>query len=167
MNKKGIVIFLIILGLGVITLSIIGFMHAGNKTPPTQSTYTDPSNGKQLIENAPYTQSSKNNPDTTRPAFISFSTLTDRGLSKAQTTQVENAIYSYSSQKTLGFTEVSLVTNSIETTPPGSTDPGYFIKFAVTVNRSQQFFINVTYSDFNSCTTQIYKSDKTTLLFTQ
>jgi hypothetical protein len=99
--------------------------------------------------------------------YIGFSTLTDRGLSRTQQAQVENAIYSYSGQKSLKFTEVSLNVDSIETTPPGSDSSVYYIQFMITANRSKQYYVKVTYTDFTSCTTEVFEQDKTTLLFTQ
>lgn len=166
MQRKYIIIGSVC-GLALIGLAIYGATHQQSSTPQQQATYTDPNNGKQIIDNAPYKQSSVNNPDPQRPTFISFTDLTDQGLSQDQLDQVENAIYSYSSQKSLGFTEVSLIANSIQTTPPGSTDPGYYIHFSFTVNRKTTYYAEVTYTDFSSCTTKLFTADKQTLLFTQ
>lgn len=166
MNRKTLIIA-IVLGIGILGLGIYGIFFRQNSSSSQTSSYTDPGTGKQIIDNAPYTQSSINNPDPSRPVFIGFSTLTDRGLSQSQLDQVQNAIYSYSSQKSLGFKEISLTVSSIETTPPGSTEPGYYMRFMITVNRKDRYFINVDYTDFTSCTTRVYTSDKKTLLFTQ
>ena len=166
MNKKVIitgVILLLIIGLGV-----AGFFLKGKQaTKPAPSTYTDPGTGKQITDNAPLSQGDADNPDPLRPIFIGFTTLTDRGLSQSQRTQVENAIYSYSSQQSLGFKEVSLTVSSLETTPLGSNSPDYYMNFMITVNRKTQYYVHVSYSDFMNCTTAIYESDKTTHLFTQ
>lgn len=166
MNKKITivgVILLLIIGLG-----IAGFFLKGKQSSaPSPSVYVDPGTGKQITDNAPLSQGEVDNPDPSRPMFIGFTTLSDRGLSQSQRSQVENAIYSYSSQQSLGFKEVSLTVSSIETTPPGSADPGYYINFMITTNRTEKYYVNVTYSDFDSCRTHIYTADKKTLLFTQ
>lgn len=166
-NRKTIII-LSLLSVLIIGLSIFGILFANNKQQNQEkTTYVDPGTGKEIVGNVPLTQTSEDNPDPSRPTFIGFSALNDRGLSASQRTQVENAIYAYSSKDSLDFKEISVTVKSIETTPPGSTDPGYYINFEITVNRSKKYYINVTYTDFTSCTTHIFKSDKTTLLFTQ
>lgn len=166
MNRKLVIAATIVFCLGVIGLAIYGLFFK-HPAAPAQSIYTDPGTGKQIIDNAPYTQTSADNNDPSRPVFIGFSTLKDRGLSQSQLDKVQNAVYSYSSQHSLNFKEISLTVNSIETTPPGSTDPGYYMRFMITVNRKDQYYIDVTYTDFTSCITHVYKADKTTLLFTQ
>lgn len=166
-NRRTIIILSILFAV-VIGLGIFGLIFANkNQQNQDQTTYVDPGTGKELVGNKPLTQSSEENPDPSRPTFIGFSTLNDRGLSVSQRTQVENALYAYSSKNSLDFKEVSLAVESIETTPPGSTEPGYYMNFNITVNRSEQYYINVTYNDFTSCMTRIYKSDKTTFLFAQ
>jgi hypothetical protein len=166
-NRKTIII-LSLLSVLIVSLGIFGFLFANkNQQNQAKTTYVDPGTGKEIVGNIPLTQTSKDNPDPSRPTFIGFSALNDRGLSASQRTQVENALYAYSSKDSLDFKEISVTVNSIETTPPGSTDPGYYMNFDITVNRSKQYYINVTYTDFMSCTTRIFKHDKTTLLFTQ
>lgn len=166
-NRKTIIILAILFAV-IVGLGIFGLLFA-NKNEQNQDTasYVDPGTGKELVGDIPLTQSSEENPDPSRPTFIGFTILNDRGLSVSQRTQVENALYAYSSKNSLGFKEVSLTVDSIKTTPPGSTEPGYYMNFNITVNRSEQYYIDVTYNDFTSCMTRIYKSDKTTFLFAQ
>lgn len=167
-NKKTIIILSLLSAL-IIGLSIFGLLSTNNTQQQNQekTTYVDPGTGKEMVGNVPLTQTSVDNPDPSRPTFIGFSELNDRGISASQRIQIENALYAYSSQNSLGFKEISVTVNSIETTPPGSTEPGYYINFDITVNRSERYYVNATYSDFTSCVTHIFKPDKTTLLFTQ
>lgn len=167
-NKKAFIIAAVAITILVVGLGIYGLISS-NKKPVAQdtSTYIDPGTGKELVSDMPLTQEPADNPDPSRPIFIGFSTLTDRGLSRSQQAQVENAIYSYSSQQSLNFEEISLTTSSIETTPPGSEEPGYYVQFMITVNRSKQYFVKVSYTDFTSSTTEIYDQSKMRLLFTQ
>jgi hypothetical protein len=167
-NRKMLIVILSILAVLIVGLGIFGLIFAGKEQAQQEkTTYVDPGTGKELVGNMPLTQAPVDNPDPSRPMFIGFSTLTDRGLSRTQQAQVENAIYSYSGQKSLKFKEVSLNVDSIETTPPGSDSSVYYIKFMITTNRSKQYYVKVTYTDFTSCTTEIFEQDKTTLLFTQ
>lgn len=167
-NRRILIIALSIFAVLIVGLGIFGLIFANKEQAQQEkTTYVDPGTGKELVGNMPLTQTPVDNPDPSRPMFIGFSTLTDRGLSRAQQAQVENAIYSFSGQKSLKFTEVSLAVDSIETTPPGSDSPVYYVHFMTTVNRSKQYYVKVTYTDFTSCTTEIFEQDKTTLLFTQ
>lgn len=167
-NRKVFIIAAVTITILMVGLGVYGLIFS-NKEPAAQdtSTYIDPGTGKELVSNMPLTQEPADNPDPSRPIFIGFSALTDKGLSRSQQTQVENAIYSYSSQQSLNFEEISLTTSSIETTPPGSDEPGYYVQFMITVNRSKQYFIKVTYTDFTSSTTNIYDESRARLLFTQ
>jgi hypothetical protein len=168
MIDRKLVIIISLAVAAVIGLGIFGLLFANkDQSKQEETTYIDPGTGKEIVSGKPLTQTSADNPDPSRPTFIGFATLTDRGLSTAQRTKLENALYAYSSKNSLGFKEISLTVNSIETTPPGSTEPGYYMYFNITVNRSKQYHIKVTYNDFISCVTRIFESDKTTLLFTQ
>ena len=165
-RKLAIIVSLVtiaLIGLGIFGL----FFTDKQQTSREKTSYVDPVSGKEFVGNVPLTQSDVDNPDPDRPTFVAFSTLSDRGLSKEQQTQVENALYSFSGQKSLTLKEFSLAPGSIETTPPGSDTPGYYMNFDVTANRKEKYYVHVTYTDFTSCHTEIYTADQQTLLFSQ
>lgn len=132
-----------------------------------QSLHYDQSSGESVVENSPLSQSAgeSNLPD--QPTYLGFSKLIDYGLSTSQLTQVKTALYNYSLKQSKKFTEVSLVLDSVRQPDPAPGSRLSSYEFNIKVNRSDDYFTRIEFTDTSSCTVTLYKADKTTLLFTQ
>lgn len=163
LEKRKIIIIASIVGVGVIILSVVGFITSSNNTSQTESTYIDPSSGEKIAEDnkAPQGSDASLKHITIYPGF---SKLIDRGLSPVQIQSIQSTITEYSLQKNETFTEVSLVVDAMEYVKSTEPNQTYALAFPIKVNRKNNYFITVDTTGDTLATTKIYASDKTTLL---
>jgi hypothetical protein len=170
MEKKRIIF---IVGITVVVMIIAGAIlyfvvpKSSSNQPVIGSVYHDPSSGESIAENSHLRQSAKDSNLPDQPTYLGFSKLIDYGLSSSQLIQVKSALYNYSQKQSTKFTEISLVIDSVRQPDPAPGSRVLSYEFNIKVNRSDDYFMRVEFTDTSSCTVTIYKADKTTLLFTQ
>lgn len=167
-NRKVI----LIIGITVAVMIVAGFIiflvaPKSSKPIAQQSLRYDQSSGESVVENSPLKQSAHNSNLPDQPTYLGFSKLIDYGLSSAQLTQIKTALYNYSQKQSTKFTEISLVIDSVRQPDPAPGSRVSSYEFNIKVNRSDDYFMRIEFTDTSSCTVTIYKADKTTLLFTQ
>jgi hypothetical protein len=165
MNKQRLIIIsgiLILLIIGVIAIFIV----KTNQTPKT-AIYTDPLTGEKVVDNSQQTQAPSDSRFPNKPTYLGFSKLMTYGLSNSQLDSVQMSLYNYSQDQPTKFREISLDLSSIRQPDSSPSSPAMAFEFNIKVNRTDDYFVRVEYTNTTSCVTKLYKSDKTTLLYTQ
>lgn len=166
-NRKIIIITAGVLLVGIIILVIVSVSMKQDVQKRDMGTqYVDPGSGEVIIENPNRSPQSTFLDGKTPTVFLGFSKLLDNGLSSSQTQSIQSAFSSYAEKENTHFDEVSM---TVSTLRYASEDGGVAKKmtFDTKINRTDDYFVTVEFSDLVTCVTKIYKSDKTTLLFTQ
>lgn len=162
---------LILIGAGVFTamliIGIIALITQSSNNSPTGNNdlYVDPGSGEIVSNDSGLSQSAIDDPNQRTITFLGFSFLIERGMSRDQSEAVQQAISEYSSSLSNRFTEVSLIKDSARygSEPGDSTKE---LQFDIRANRSDLYYVTLTYSDLNSVIVKLYETDKETLLFT-
>lgn len=166
MNKQKAIILLSLVGLIFIVSVILLFIRTDKDTTSQTELYEDPGSGEIVARNTPLNQGQIDNPNPDQPTYLGFSFLNERGLSVDQIEAVKDALQAYSSDNDNIFKEISLDKDS---TRYGSNigEIPKVLHFNITTNRTEDYFITLTYSDLETVEIHLYKADKETLLFSR
>lgn len=164
LNRRTLIILISVLGVGMITLAILGFMRAGQKNGTAEQGYTDPGSG-EVIRGDDKSQQGTDLTIEKTTVWLGFSTLLQRGLTASQITDVQTVITKYGDQQAERFKEVSIDTKSYRhIIPEDINDTSSTITFDLTANRTQKYYVEVKILDTKTVHTKLFKDDKTTLL---
>jgi hypothetical protein len=168
-NRKKLTIAIVIfisLSLAAVIVAVIIKSTQPQLEKRVSTTTTDPVSGEQVIKG---TNTGVASPDATpnTPTYLGFSNLVDRGVSIQQVEIIKAALTSYSLNNKAIFTQVSLNKDNINRVMPSSPDDPSELTFPIVVNNKDNYFVSASYSTPDTMTTKLYKSDQTTLLFTQ
>jgi hypothetical protein len=162
-NKTKIIIAAISISFVIISLAIVGFINQSQHESTDKETYTDSASGEEISNQNNAPQGSEASLENAI-IYPGFSQLLDRGLTPVQIQSIQSTLSEYSLQQTEKFKEVSLVVASVRHILPQGESQTHTITFDIKVNRTDNYYVTVDYSDTDTCVTKLYAADKTTLL---
>ena len=169
-TKQLLIIVGVIFVLAFVILSIVALtsnkQKGATKEEVAGTTEVDPVSGEKIATNSKQSQTGAGSADSERPTMLGFGKLTDYGVSAGQREKVKEQLTAFAQKQDPKITIYSFYKDSYRQLLPDDNGIAH-MSFMVQANKKTDYWVDIAYSGTSDATISVYKSDKTTLLFTE